>query len=415
MSKKYSRQLSIAFVLLSFVVISGDAVLAQTAATSPATTQADKSQKQNRVIGEVTALDPAGQITVKTDAGSVVTMATDDKTVFRRLPSNESSLDKADKITFAGISASDRVVASVKAGADGKSVIARQLIVMSKSVAVQGRNDERRPGAGGRITAIDPAKKELTLMARSREGAAPVVVVASGNVKFLHLAPDSAKMSDAVPTSFAELKVGDQIRARGEMSADRKRLTAEEIVVGALSRVGGTVTAINAAANEITIKNGQTGKLVTVALGKRSTLRRMTPEVAAAFEQRRAQQQQQNAAAGGSAVAQTARGGAVNASGAGGGPGGGGAGRGGGGRGMQEIFESLPAIALTDLKQGDTVLVTGSASDDPARVTAMTILTGDAAFLNRLQQFQGPRQNRQMSPGMPGDVVGGGAGNRDQP
>jgi hypothetical protein len=261
-------------------------------------------------------------------------------------------------------------------------------------------------------------------------------LAAGGNVRFLRYAPDSSKLTDAVPGSFADLKVGDQLRARGETSADGARFVPEEIIVGSILRAGGTVTAINAASNELTIKNKQTGQTLTIAIGAKSSLRRIPPEVAATLAQRRVQgdaaggrnASPNNGPAGaqGTPATQGAerspanganpRGGAERVEGRRGERGGGGGG-GGGGRNFQEIFQNLPAITLADLKKGDAIFVVWTAGNTPTRGTAITLITGDAEFLDRLQQFQGRpnRDGRNTNPGLPGDVLGGGSVNRDQP
>jgi hypothetical protein len=231
------------------------------------------------------------------------------------------------------------------------------------------------------------------------------------------------------------LKVGDQVRARGETSADGTRFVPEEIVAGSIIRAGGTVTAINAASNELTIKNNQTGQTLTVAIGGKSSLRRIPPEMAAMLAQRRVQggAGQNNPTNNGPAVngpagAQPAQGaerspanGANQRGGAdrerGDGRRGERGGGGGGGRNFQEMMNSLPSITLADLKKGDAVFVVGTPGNNASRATAITLITGDAGFLDRLQQFQGRpnRDGRNASPGLPGDVLGGGSTNRDQP
>jgi hypothetical protein len=47
-------------------------------------------------------------------------------------------------------------------------------------------------------------------------------------------------------------------------------------------------------------------------------------------------------------------------------------------------------------------------------VTAVSIITGDADFLRRMQQ-RGDGGQRGMSPGLPGDVIGGGTGGNREP
>ena len=353
------------------------------------TKQSDTSAAQKRITGEVTAIDPsARRITIRTDAGDTTNISIDEKTVYLRVPPNERRLDNAVKITLADVSVGDRILTR-----------GSQLFVMSKEAAAQ---QQEQRGVFGRITALNPAAKEITLMSRSREGMQPITIAAAGNVRFLRYAPDSVKLSDARPSSFAELKIGDLLRASGAMSPDRTRFTAEEIVAGSFHRTGGRITAINPSNNEITIRNGQTGETFTVIVGQRSTLRRIPPEFTAPL------------APGSQSSSETAQGRTR--------PAGDSTGRNEArpracGRNFQEMIEKLPALTLAELKKGDTVLVTGTTDTNPSRITAVMLVTGDADFLNRLQQLQGPTRGagQSVNPGLPGDVLGGGTDTRDQP
>lgn len=406
------------FSLLTLVVVSTAIACGQTAASAGATAQ---RPAQNRVVGEVMAINPATrQLTVKTSAGESVTILVDERTSFRRIPPGETAPDKAIKIELTNIVVGERVVAYNSAAQDGAPAAAARTIYVTSQAAAstageRNREDWARRGLMGRVTALDPAKKEITVTARTREGAGQVVITASGNVRFLRYAPDSMSMSDAKPGSFADLKVGDQVRARGERSSDGTRFTPEEIVSGSVTRTGGTITAINAANNQITIKNAQTGQSQTIVFGAKSALRRITPEAAAALAQRRERggRGQGDSTAGAPSTQQgnqTPTGG--GAGGAGGQPRGNGPRT--GGRGQQGLFESLPTITLADLKQGDAVFVMGSTNDNPSSITAITLVTGDAEILQRLQRLP-RRDGRGMNPGLPGDVVGGGENNRGQP
>ncbi len=384
---------------------------------------------QEQLIGEVTALDAgSGQVTVKTAAGREVTFQVGDETSFLRIAPGERSLDKAEKITRADVAVGDRVL--VRGGAtsatSGQPFTARQLIVVSRqaldSRREREREDWRMRGVNGRVAALNPATKEVTVSVRSREGAQDVVVSLSNEAKVLRYAPDSVRREDARPSSFADLKVGDQVRALGERSADGARFTAEEIIAGAFSRARGTIVETNAERGEITIKDEQTGKNFTVVVSKNSSLRRVPAEFVEEMARRREERQQRRAAEGNSGDGQqqgerrrreNREGGPAGEGGrqGRGGPGGGGAG------GFQRMFENLPAVTVAELKKGDVVMITGTpAAPDASRVTAITLVTGDPELMKRLQQFQGQGGGqRGMSPGLPGDVVGGGTGDRNQP
>lgn len=423
----------LARLLTSIALLLLGGVLVQEARTSAQQASQEAPSVQNRLVGEVQTINTAtGEFTVKTDDGRTVTLRTEERSAVLRIPPGETNTQSATRITLADVVVGDRVFARGALAADGQAFSARQLIVSNKQAVAQlqasQREDWQRRGVFGRIEAINAERKEITIRTRGRgEGAAQSLVIdASGKVKFMRNAPDSSRAQDAVTSSFADLRVGDQLRARGERSSDGSRVTAEEIITSNTQRTGGTVQSVNAATGEIVIRNDQTGQTQTITIGQRSLLRRITPEVAAQMAERRAQ------AGGGERRGQNqggarreGQGGAARQEGAGGEqrrrPGGGGGGGGGaGGRGFQEMLQNLPAVTAAELKKGDVVIVTGSATGtDNSRLTAITLITGDADFLRRLMQLQGRpnRDGQNMSPGLPSDVVGGGAANtpREQP
>lgn len=378
---------------------------------------------QDRVVGVVTAVDNAtGQITVKTDTGDTVTVVTNDKSSFLRLPPGETLAQNALKIAAADVAVGDRLFARGTNAVDGKSIAARQVVVTGGAVATGAPQDQQRQreefrqrGLMGRITAVDSGKKEVTVQTRSREGVVPMTVAVTDSTKFFRYAPDSMNIKDATRAAFSELRVGDQLRAIGERSAEGTRFSAEEIIAGSMTRTAGQVVASNPATNEITIKNTQ-GQNIRVVVGQRSMLRRVTPEMATAFEASRPQRQ--GGAAGGAdrqarpeGQERRPREPRERREGA--------AGTGedrrprGGGRGFQEMLENAPIITIADLKKGDMVFVSGSEGADTSRMTAILLVTGDPTFMGRFIQT-GPNRGPQ-SPGLPGDVIGGGVGPAERP
>jgi hypothetical protein len=315
----------------------------------------------------------------------------------------------------------DRLFARGASSADGKSIDARQVVVTGGAVSAGTAQDEQRQreefrqrGLMGRITALNADKKEILVQSRSREGTGVVTVSAPDSTRFFRYAPDSMDIKNASRVSFAALRVGDQLRALGNRSSDGTQFAAEEIIAGSMARTVGQVTAVNPEKNEITIKNNQ-GQTITVAIGSRSLLRRVTPEAAASLEanrparpagdgQRRGGQGSQ---AGQEGAPRERRGGGAR------GAGGGGGGNWRGGRGFQDMLESLPPITISDLKKGDTVFVSGSEGANPSHVTAIMLVTGDQAFMSRFMQT-GPNRGPQ-NPGLPGDVMGGGVGSAERP
>lgn len=403
------RKFLIAFALVALAHVVGGSTMAQTpspgAAATPQTT--DAGITPNGIIGEVTAIDlPSKIVTLKTDAGTVVFATLSDATIYMRVPPGEKTLDKAAKISATEVGLGDRVYARGKVADDRKSVPARVLVVMTKADITQKQERDRtewqRRGIVGVVTALNAAAKEITVTMRGRgpgQQQQPVIINASAaNVTFRRYAPDSVKFSDARPSSFAELKVGDQLRALGEKSADGTQLTPEEIVSGSFRTIGGPVLAVNPAANEVKLTDLISKQPFTVSIRQDSVLRRIPPEMAAMMATRMGGGQRGAGGPGGSAPGQGGSGGGGQSAAQGAGPGGGGMGggpgagpRAGGGVDFQELIERLPAITLAELKAGDMIIVSSTSGADAGRVTAIAVVSGVAPLLNAMQAQQAAR------------------------
>jgi len=403
---------SLMIVVLLMAVAVGTS-FGQTPEAGTSQTSAAKSS----IVGEVTAVDKtANQVTIKSDTGESIIIITNATSSVLRLPAGETSAQKATKITLADIGVGDRLFARGVVAAGGKSVAASQVVVTGAAVSAgaaqepqRQRGEARNRGLNGRITALNPDKKEISVQSRSRDGVGTITIQASEATRFFRYAPDSLDIKDASRSSFAGLKVGDQLRALGETNEDGTRFSANEVISGLMSRTGGQVLAVNPTANEITLKNNQTGQTITVAVGSRTSLRRVSAEDAAQFEASRPAQPnrlaRQASAASGTSPSDRPRERRERPAGE--------ERRPRAGRGFQEMIESLPAIKVSYLRKGDTVFVSGTQGADPSRVTAIMLVTGDPTFVGRMLQ-PGPNRGPQ-NPGLPGDVLGGGVGNPERP
>jgi hypothetical protein len=364
------------------------------------------STPQSRIVGEVTAVDKAAnQVTIKADTGESITIATNETSSVLRLPAGETNAQKATKITLADIGVGDRIFAKGSVAGGGKAVVVSQIVVTGAAVPTVANPDsgnqraERARGLNGRITALNSDKKEISVQSRSRDGVGTITIQTSDSTRFFRYAPDSMNIKDASRSSFAGLKVGDQLRALGDTNEDGTRFTADEIISGLTSRTGGQVISVNPGSSEVTIKNAQTGQTITVAIGTRSLLRRVSAEDVASFAASRPARPDRPAAAAGQP--DRARDRPERPAGE--------ERRPRAGRGMQEIIENLPAIKVSDLKKGDTVFVQGTQGADPSHVTAIMLVTGDPTFIGRMLQT-GPPNRGPQNPGLPGDGLGGGVG-----
>jgi hypothetical protein len=363
----------------------------------------DPSIKATTVFGKVSEINAsAGQITIKTAAGSVVVANVNEKTTYQRMPPGETDRSKAEPTSLTEITVGDGVVARGFVATDRKSVPAQQIIVVSQSEIAKQNAAQRMAwarGAKGIVSAINPTAKEITVTSRSLQGTSQAVTVAvTDKAKLKRYPPDSIpKYENAKSAKFEEIKVGDQLNARGEKDAEGTHLSAEEVVFGTFKIAGGTVTAIDAAANTISINDLQTKKPLTIALKPDTVIRRFQNMMGGMGGGA-------GAPGGGGAPAAGAQGaGAGNgqgqatanrpAAGAGPGavgqsPGPGGPRPGGGGMNMADLLDRLPTISINEIKVGDMIIMSTLPGSDPMHTTAISMVAGVEPLLQMIAARQ---------------------------
>ncbi|HEU4796612.1 MAG TPA: hypothetical protein VFT02_13335 [Pyrinomonadaceae bacterium] len=357
---------------------------------------ADPNIAAKHAIGEVKTIDAtAKQITIKTDAGSTVTVAVSEKTTYKKLAPGEQSLTNATDVTFADVAEGDRIMARGSVSEDRKSVPALQIIVMTKGDLTKKHEAERlewrRRGILGVITALKPETKEITISNRTMAGVQSVVIPVSDKTEMQRYAPDSIKFGDAKPSTFEELKVGDQLRALGERTEDPLRFNAQKIVTGSFRTVGGVVTAVDPATGEIKINELEKKTPLTIVIKQDAVLRRFPPASEMAGLMGRGPGGPGGGGPGG--AAQSPQGGGQGQPPArGGSPGGPGGGPGRGGFNINDMLERLPTISLADVKVGDTIIVSSTQGVDPSRLTAISLVSGADTLLTMLAPRPQPGQ-----------------------
>ncbi|HEV8189600.1 MAG TPA: hypothetical protein VGP83_17735 [Pyrinomonadaceae bacterium] len=291
------------------------------------------------VVSEVKA--DTRQVIVTTAAGSVVIVTLSDRTVFMRIPPGEKTKDKFVRVASTDFTLGDSVFARGRMSDDRKNMPALEFYVMSKGDIAEKKERDRdewtKRGIAGTISAINAENKEISVDSRTSEGPKPIVIATTGDTKFRRYAPDSVRFSDAQLGTFADLKVGDQLRALGTKSTDGARFTPEEIVTGSFQTISGAITGIDAQKKEIKIKDFQSQQPITITLSKDSSMRRLTPEMIAALTK--------------------------------------------GSGDLQEMFDQLPAFTLLDLKPGDSILISSTKGADPTRITAIAVVSGVGPLL----------------------------------
>jgi hypothetical protein len=375
-----------------------------------------------RPLGVVIQVQP-GDLTMRTDAGSNLLVRLPESVTVLQVPPGATDLKTAKKITVSGINSGDRVLIRGSFSEDQKSIVANSVIAMSKSELTNIHEAERQEwqqrGIAGVVKELNPATKELTVAVPNTPPVPgnpthPVTIALAANADVLRYAPDSVRFSDAKPSTLAEIKVGDQVRALGNKNAEGTRLTAEKLVSGTFRNIGATVISADAATHTITVKNLTTGTPLLVRMDSETKLHRLPPTLAmmiARFNNGGAAGQEtggasSNGQGGGEsrpAAAQGSANGRPNGPGTRGGTGG--AAGGGAPRNFQQMLDRTPPFLLDELKAGEPLIVVSTEGAKPSEVTAITVLAGVEAILAAR-----PRGSEDVNLGPWNMSMGGGGG-----
>ncbi|HLW55026.1 MAG TPA: hypothetical protein VKW06_19490 [Candidatus Angelobacter sp.] len=328
-----------------------------------------------RKIGTVKSIS-GNTLVLKTDAGPEVNVSVSDSARIFKLAPGQTVKD-AVPAEIKDIQAGDRILVSAAAEAD--PLTALRIVLMKQSDVAQKQQqdlqDWQKRGAGGIVSAIDAASGAITVAVTPTVN---FVVKTSNSTVFLRYAPDSIKFSDAKKGSFADIKTGDQLRARGNRSADGKEVAAEEVISGSFRNIAGTVTAIDAGNNSITVKDILAKKSVVVKISGDTQMRKLPPplaqRIAAVLKGTPGGGGQSPDGGSGAGSAPAAGGASATGNGATAGSGGGPRGP---GRGMdfQQMIGRLPAVTVSDLQKEDAVMIV-STNGSGSEVAAITLLSG---------------------------------------
>jgi len=379
----------------------GAMALAVVVALSQAQSQTAPAPAAQRTAGIVTAVNPqANQLTVKTDKGDTLTMSTTDRTQILHAQPGENDPKKWAKITLAEISPGDEAVAYFRGAADQKPLPVSSLVIRTKADLAQlvqkQLDDWKKRGTIGIVTAIDPAAKALTI----KVGQKSVKVESSDKTEYHRYSLDSAKVSDAKPSAFAEIKTGDQVNVLGDKSQDGTAVKAESIYAGTFRQLAATIVSIDTASGEMKVTDLATKKPIFIKVNSDSAMKKLPDQMALVLARRYGVA----AAARGGSGGRGDQAGDGGRRGSGGFPGGGpgqGGGR-GGSMDIGEMLERLPAMPLSDLKPKDAIMVSTTMGTDPTRVTAIMLLAGVEPILTAA-----PNATRDI---MSGWNLGGGGG-----
>jgi len=358
-------------------------------------------------INQGAAKSPPALGTIKSISGNTLVLASDtgvemnvdvrDSTKIVRIAPGQKDLKDAQPIALTDLQVGDRILVRGKVGDDNKTFSATSIIAMKKADIAEKQNRERdewqKFGVGGLVNNVDAAGGVISITTPSLREKKTVAVRVTKDTVLRRYTPGSVKFDEAKPAPLAEIRPGDQLRARGEKNADGSELTAQEIVSGSFRNISGTISSLDNAQSTITVHDLATKKNVAVKITSESQLRKLPAPVA----QRIAQRLNGSSGANGGANADQAGSGQAGstrpeaptakepAAGSGQGQGdfggrgrgmGGGAGGPGGGADLQQMISRMPASTIADLQKGDAVMLVGTEAIGSNAVTAITLLAG---------------------------------------
>ncbi len=361
------------------------------------------AQAPSRSAGVVQKVDLAAKrLEWKTDAGETGSLDLTPETTFLRVKPGQRDLADAAPITASDLAVGDRVLVR---GNPPRVLVMSQNDVAAKQA--RDRADWDRRGVMGTVKSV--SGNSIVVSARGKE----TTVQVNDKTIVRRYAPDSVKFADAKVATIAEVKPGDQVRARGEKSADGATVTAEELVSGTFRNVAATISSIEGGV--LKVQDLDAKKPLFVKLSPDTTLRKM-PEMMARFMATR-MQNPNGPMPGGPGAGGPPPGGAPPGAPPGGGPPGGmrgpgmGGGMGGGGGfgamgggppDPARMIERLPAIKVEELKAGDAIIFAATVGAKSNEVTAITIIAGVEPILTA------PSTNRQSFVGSWNLDMGGG-------
>jgi len=349
-------------ILLFLTLTSAAIVPAQQAAPAAQTAP-------TRIVGTVTAVN--GQsVTVQPDTGAPVTLTISDDTRILETQPGAKTLAGATPIQMTDLGVGDRILAAVRTRADGSGLTASTLIAMKQAAVTEHQKAEeadwQRRGTGGLVKSVDTASGTVTIAS----GARTFTIHVTPKTIVRRYSPDSIKFSDATPSTLAQIQPGDQLRARGDRSADGSEVTADEIVAGTFRNIAGTVVSANPTANMVIVTDLATKKPVIIHVTADSQMHKLPEQMAQSLAMRlkrpassQSPNQTQSRPAGEESGASSGHASWRQS---------GGEQRGGD---LSQMLQHTPTVQLADLHKGDAVMVVAT-QGTPGTATAVTLLAG---------------------------------------
>ena len=276
-------------VPLSILIVTLGANLTPTSFAALRETQDAAQPAIAKRIGAIKAIN-GSVITLAPASGPEVAVTVLPNARILRIVPGEKDLKNATTLSLQDLQVGDTVRVRGQASEDAKSLNALEVLVITHSaiaaVTDEIRQDWQKRGIGGIVSAVDPTAGTVTLSVSGFGGKKSVVVQVSKTTVIRHYAPDSAKPEDAKVITLSDIHVDDQLRARGNRSADGTELAAEEIYTGVFPQFSALVKSVDASAGTLSVQDLVTKKNVQLKINTDSQMHKLPAEMAQRFAMR---------------------------------------------------------------------------------------------------------------------------------
>lgn len=299
---------------------------------------------------------------ITTAAGQDVTVTVPSQAKVLIVPPGSHDLTAATAGSVTDIQPGDRALVTGTQPDATAGLSAVRVILMKSSAIAQTHAAEEEAwarGGGGIVKSVDPASGKIVISSGLRN----ITIETTPATIVRRYAGGSVRFEDAAKSTIAAIQPGDQLRVRGTRSADGSSITADEIVTGNFKNYSGLLSAVDATAGTVTLKDLATKKTVVVAVTPNTDIRKLPPQAAQMIAARM----------------RGSNGGAAGARPAGGEQSEGGSAEGTrrAGVGLSQMLSRLPTGTLADLKPGDAVMIVANApSESSGHSSAVTLLEG---------------------------------------
>ena len=297
---------------------------------------------RSQMAGTVTRVGSAPpQLSVRNDQKTDVSVIIPGSAAILRIPGGETDPRKGVRIGLPDVAAGDRVVVVGGPPSGSQEWVATAVFVMSSSEVARlqqkDREDWRKRGTTGIVTAVDRVARTLTMRGSQRT----YTVQLSEKTVYLRYSNDSPRFADARSSSFDEILTGDQMQVLGDKTEDGAAIRAERVISGSFRQIAATIASINPQNGDVVVKDLATKKPLTIVVNSASTIKKLPDQVARSMAKKYGPGREPVSAGD-----------------------------------VGQALDKLAALPISELKPGDAIVVCTTQGSIPGRVTVVMLLAG---------------------------------------